>query len=245
MDVSFEKKYHELEGRHWWFVGRRDFIGRLLKKEPKDSAILDIGCSGGPLMKFLSENKFRNIFGIDTSQSAIDLCKSRGIANVLVKDATNTQFEAETFNIVIASDVLEHIKEERAALAEWQRILKKGGKLIIFVPAFNFLWSAHDTANHHFRRYTNTQLSVLLKECGFEIIRSSYWNFFLFFPASLVRLTKRLLPENKVQAHDELNLLPFLINYFLICLLKLENWLAAKINLPVGVSVFVVARKKD
>jgi hypothetical protein len=125
--------------------------------------------------------------------------------------------------------------------------LRPGGTLMVFVPAFKFLWSGHDVVNHHFHRYRAAELAGLLRSAGFEIQRQGYWNFFLFLPVAIVRLAKRLFAGNsdKLPAGD-LKAVPRALNFLLILLLRLENRLMlCGLNFPWGVSAAVIARKKS
>jgi 2-polyprenyl-3-methyl-5-hydroxy-6-metoxy-1,4-benzoquinol methylase len=244
MDEAYEAKYHIQEEKHWWFETRRDIIIKLLKTTGRNSKILEIGCSGGPLIQTLNELGYKNVQGIDISANAIDLCRRREIRNVFVMDGSKPEFEDGQFDIVIASDVLEHIEDEEKALSEWNRILKPAGKLIVFVPAFEILWSKHDKANHHYRRYSKPGLIRVLKKAQFEIDRSSYWNFILFFPTTVVRLMQRMFSKYGQENNDQLVELNPVANKMLFYLIKTENILLKVLNFPVGVSVFATASKK-
>jgi SAM-dependent methyltransferase len=244
MNRAYELKFHMLEENHWWFEARRDMIVRLLKRVDKQAKILDVGCSGGLLIRALRKIGYRNVQGIDISGDAIDLCKRTDIPDVQVMDAAKLKFENEQFDVVIASDLLEHVKEEETALSEWHRILKPGGKLIVFVPAFGFLWSEHDEANQHYRRYSKSRLVGVLEKAHFEIDRSSYWNFLLFFPTTLIRLLQTILLRGKRSEGDQLIELGSAVNKCLTYLIKTENIILSVVNLPVGVSVFAMTRKE-
>lgn len=242
MDKSYEQKYHKLEETNWWFQARKDIIIKLIDKIDKKSKVLEVGCSGGPLIKSLTNIGCPHVYGIDVSESSIQLCKKRGIKTAFVMDGAKTTFDDETFDIIIASDVLEHIKKDRLALSEWRRILTPGGMLIIFVPAFNFLWSEHDIINKHYKRYSRKDLMHTLQKSGFFIKRSSYWNFFLFFPVTITRIFQQILLKKK--GKDQLYALNPALNNFLLSLLKLENKYLKRFNFPLGVSVFAVAVKR-
>lgn len=243
MEESYTTKYHILEESHWWFLARRDIIFKLIKDYHKDSHILEIGCSGGPLIKFLQRQGFENVKGIDINKRAIEICKQKGINNVEVADGLETGLGDQQFDIVIASDVLEHIQDENKALFEWYRILKQGGQLIIFVPAFKFLWSHHDELNRHYKRYSKSGLVKALIKNGFIVERASFWNFSLFLPASLVRLSQRIFGNGK-SASGQLNKITPFMNKILEKILKFENkLLSGGIDLAIGISVFAIARK--
>ena len=243
MDDSYVSTYHALEGTHWWFLGRRDIIQRFIKVFRKDSFILEIGCSGGPLIGALKECGFENIKGIDINEKAIAICRQKGIHDVRVADAAETGFGNQQFDLIIASDVLEHLKDEDKTLAEWHRILKSGGRLIVFVPAFEFLWSSHDDVNLHYRRYSKSQLINTLQKNGFIAEKSSYWNFCMFLPLSLIRSFQRLLNGRGVGGGQLNKINPF-FNKTLGYLLRIENkFLSLGGIFPFGISVFAIARK--
>ncbi len=243
MDQTFESTYQQLEAQHWWFEGRRNMIAQLLKTVNKDAYILDVGCSGGALLQVLQEKEFKNIYGIDMSQKAVDVCLKKGFKNVYALKAEKTHFKDKEFDIVIASDVLEHIEDPKQALLEWYRILKSGGQLIVFVPAFQFLWSKHDEINHHFKRYSRSDLLNILGAMNFRIKRSSYWNFVLFFPISVVRLMEGKSFRNEKAKSGQLFKANAVMNNLLFTLLKCENQALQFLNFPWGVSVFAVAAK--
>lgn len=242
MDKRFEKKYHLLEEFHWWFVSRREIISQLMEHHEKDIRILEIGCSGGQLLGMLKRMGFENAIGIDISSDAIKLCQDKNLNNAFVMDACKLAFNENKFDLIVASDVLEHIEKDLNAVSEWTRVLKGGGSIICFVPAFMFLWRNHDVANQHFRRYNRQQLSVLFEKNGLSIIRTSYWNFFLFFPISMINFFMNKI-DRPSELKDELFQVPRLTNKVIYLLLKYENKLLRYFNLPVGVSLFLIAKK--
>ncbi len=222
MDTRYEKKYHdELEIINWWFKSRQNLIIDLLANTDRKAKILDVGCSGGGLIKKLKEKNFRNIYGIDVSERAIEVCKKKGIKRIFLMDASSTEFKKNTFDVLIASDILEHIKDEKNTLKEWNRILKYGGVLIIFVPAFQFLFGPHDEANHHYRRYSRKRLNVLLQNNNFIIKRSSYWNFLLFIPCFFLKLATKLIFQSEKK--DNFYKIPSWLNKLFFNILMLEN----------------------
>jgi 2-polyprenyl-3-methyl-5-hydroxy-6-metoxy-1,4-benzoquinol methylase len=244
MDLKYEIKYHKLEENYWWFKSRRNFILQLLDKHNigKGDRILEIGCSGGPLIKNLESKGFSFVTGIDVSEKAITVAKSRGLSNVHVMDGANLDYPNEFFEVVIASDILEHIKEDKNALKEWTRVLKPNGLLLLFVPAHKFLWSTHDELNNHYRRYTKKELLYLMKGCNFKVKNTSYWNFALFFPITILRLLQRLQRKSKSNS-DQLYKVSTLINNALVLLLTIEHKILSKINLPIGISILVEGKK--
>jgi 2-polyprenyl-3-methyl-5-hydroxy-6-metoxy-1,4-benzoquinol methylase len=247
MNKQFETLYHEVEATHWWFVSRRALVKSLvaLTAPNRTSAILEIGCSGGPLLQQLRDDGYNDLTGIDLSSEAIALCRQRSLGNVRVMDAQQPDFPPASFEVITASDVLEHLADAPRAVAAWHRLLCPGGTLVVFVPAFQCLWSRHDEVNHHFHRYRAAELASLLRAAGFEIQRQGYWNFCLFLPVALLRLARRLVPDSsKKPPVGDLQPMPSQINSLLIWLLRLENRLVlAGLDFPWGISAMVLARK--
>ena len=244
MDKAYEEKYHQIEEWNWWFIARRKSILSLLKNTGKKEKILDIGCAGGPLLNDLKNQGFENASGADFSAEAVAKCKQRGL-QAYQMDAHNLQFDTNSFDLLIASDSLEHLEFDEKALKNWHNILKPGGKILVFVPAYMFLWSEHDTVNHHFRRYTKTELKQKLQQAGFKVERSGYWNFMMFFPTAVFRILQQL--KNKIspskKPKDQLESFNPLINKMLINWLGIENCIFKTMPFPCGVSVFAEATK--
>jgi SAM-dependent methyltransferase len=144
--------------------------------------------------------------------------------------------------VVLVLDVLEHIEEDRKAIAEIRRVLKPNGVVISFVPAFMMLWGITDEASHHFRRYTKPELVGKLEEANFKIIRSSYFNTFLFFPILLVRKLSKFFPQ-KYKPEQETDIRSEFMNKVFYLIFKLESLVLRIINFPFGVSLMVIGRK--
>ena len=193
MQKNYEDYMHYVDDNHWWLKSRRHTILQLLKNKNKNANILDIGSSQGLLLKELLKMGYdpSNLYAIDISESAIQKCNKLGI-NASIMDANDLQFPPESFDIIISSDSLEHLKDDIRSLKSWHNVLKKDGELIVFVPAFRFLWSVHDEILHHYRRYSLSELKNKLKSCGFKILRSGYWNNSLFMPILCYRFLRNL-----------------------------------------------------
>ena len=246
MDKAYEQKYHDLERNEWWFKMRRQMVQQLMKGGTNQK-ILDIGCASGLLLENLEASGFdhSNLYGIDVSEESIQKCQAKGFTNTWVMDGTQITLEKGSFDILVASDCLEHIEQDTKALDNWLSLLKPNGQLIVFVPAFMFLWSGHDVVNHHFRRYTKTELVHKIQNANFKIIRSGYWNVLLFFPITAIRLLKKLITSKESIPQSDLAQTPSTVNAILSLLLKIENWFIAKgLNFPFGVSTFCIAEKR-
>ncbi len=243
MDKDYESTYHAVEERHWWFRARRDFVFQLLQRHDKHAPLLEVGCSGAPLLLRLRQAGFTQLKGIDISVEGIALAHQRGFVTAQVMDAEHTTFSTAAFACIVASDVLEHIANDVSALREWHRLLQPGGRLYVFVPSFMFLWSGHDAVNLHQRRYTADGLRNVLQQAGFTVLRTSYWNFFLFLPIAILRIIKRTISKMEFKPIGDLQAAHPVVNSILYTLLRLENFLLRFLNLPFGISVFCVAHK--
>lgn len=247
MEQSYEQLYHAIERKHWWFKGRRNAVLKLLPKTLNDLLILDIGCASGALLEELKAQNIpnQNLFGIDVSEKGIEYCQQNSFTNTQIMDAQNLSFK-ERFDVMIASDCLEHLQYDEQALNSWFKHLKPNGKLIVFVPAFMFLWSQHDADNMHYRRYTKKELKQKLQSAGFTIESAGYWNAALFAPIAAARwLQNNVFKSKNVKDSGQVVLPNSIINWALLSLLKLENLWIRILPSFVGVSTFCVVTKSS
>ena len=239
MEISEYSKMYQFEQKYWWWVGKRLIVDNQIKKLSNTSRILEVGCGTGANLKSIS--KYGDVTGIDFSKNALDYCKKQTHASLILADAEKLPINDETFDLIVALDVIEHLNDENA-LSEFYRILKPNGFLIITVPAFKFLWSNHDKVLHHLRRYRKNELENIL-ETKFSIHIISYWNLILFIPIASIRMFNKVIKTNENES--DVKKLPALINHTLIQLIKFENFLIShKINLPYGVSLVSVCEKR-
>jgi dolichyl-phosphate beta-glucosyltransferase len=236
------KFMYEMEETHWWFVSHRHLAMRLIESlNLKGPTILDVGAgTGGKIQSF---KKLGDAHGIDVSEKAIEFCLKRGLENVTLCPAERIAYSDETFDIIASFDVLEHVSNPSQVLAEFRRVLKSKGHLIISVPAFRFLWSQHDEALCHFRRYEKGEFAYELKEAGFKIDKMSYLFFVSFFVVAPIRLLRRLRQSENVC--DTTTLPPKFLNRVLISLFQIETTLSMKMGLPFGTTLYAVARKLE
>lgn len=232
----------EQEDKYWWHVGRKKIIDRHLRNMQlsKNSAILNIGCGTGGTIDMLE--KYGTLENVDTSQEAVNYLKKRNITNVKKVNGIKLPFRDSTFDLVIALDVLEHIKEDSKALKEWHRVLKPGGKLLITVPAYQWLWSDHDESLHHYRRYTLSGLHSTVNREGFKVSKRSYIIVFSF-PLIVIYRFIDSLKSSKKDKKTSYVYLPKPINNIFIKLLILEGWLLKFISFPYGTSVLIEVQK--
>jgi len=246
MDKLWEQNYYRLEGYYWWSVARRGIILSLISKFnlSKEVHILDIGCSAGCLIQELIKKGFKNVYGIDISEQSIAHCKKMGLKNIEIMDASDMRFKNNTFDVIISSDNLEHLKNDQEVLRDWNRVLKPNGILLVFVPACKSLWSIHDIANYHFRRYSKAELFNKLLCANYTIERSSYWNFILFVPIGMSILLSKLFVKKSVYSNKIFSI-PVWLNNLLIKVMRIENKLIEANSIPFGISIFFIARKRN
>lgn len=236
-------KMYELEDRYWWFIGRRKLVKWLLREHNpngSNSLVFDLGCGTGLNLSSFND-EFKTI-GSDISKEALGFCRERQLENLFSCKAEAIPLANDSVDLVTALDVLEHVREDLPALKEINRVLKPGGKLIVIVPAYGFLWSEHDEALHHYRRYVAREMRAKMTASGFEIERSTYFISALFFPILFFRLWQGLR-RTSIEASVSYRLPPAWINRLLVTCLDIERALINHFNLPFGVSLIVVGRK--
>ena len=239
------QKLYKLETTYWWHVGRRQILKTLIRKfvlpTRRNKQILDAGCGTGETTKFLSQ--FGKVTGIDASKQAIEFCKTRKLRNIWQSTAENLPFEEGFFDLITMLDLLEHIENSTQALKESYRVLKAGGFLLITVPAHQSLWSGHDVALHHKRRYSKKQLKTAIESAGFTVKKISFAVTILFLPILGYRTLQKIFFKNKLPQTSYV-ILPDWLNTTFINLLKLEAWVLKYGNLPFGTSLICIAEKK-
>ncbi len=243
---EYERMYR-FEDRYWWFVARRHLITSLLETHYERTGklqILDIGCGTGAMLDELKP--FGSVVGADFSPEALQFCVTRGAPGGLARaDVRRLPFADGAFDVVTAMDIIEHIDDDKAASSEIFRVLKPGGRLLVTVPAFPSLWSEHDEALHHFRRYTAPRLKDLFQRVGLSVQKLSYTVTTLFPPIWAYRQISNLLPQSRTNGEKKANLVNFSgpVNQALLALSQWETGLVKFWNLPFGVSVVCVAQK--
>jgi SAM-dependent methyltransferase len=240
MEKALYDEMRESEAEHWWFKARREILLQVIKTfVPKGAAVLDVGCGTGFILEKLQHDYDAN--GLDHAEVAVNYCHERGLTFVKHGVLGEETFNGKKFHLVSFLDVIEHIEDDLAVLAVAKQYLSKNGVVMITVPAFEFLWSAHDEIHHHKRRYTKQTLTKLLEKAGYTVRYRSYFNTLLFPVIALVRMIGNLTgrrnasdakPENK------------LINDVLYRVFKSERALLPTVSLPFGVSLLAVAEVK-
>jgi ubiquinone/menaquinone biosynthesis C-methylase UbiE len=247
MERSEYERNYALEQGYWWFVGVRAMIDRLLEATGEGrelGRVLDVGCGTGALLESLAARS-REIHGVDVSPDALRFCARRGLTCVALADALAVPFPSGHFDVITAIGIIEHLDDEAAFLAEMRRLLRPGGVLILLTSSFPWLWSMHDVANRHRRRYYLRPLRAAIEAAGFSTRRLSHLNF-LLFPAlaAALLLHRRLVGLESDHPERILPIPPRPVNALLTAILRLEaRWMRHGM-LPWGVSMIGAFRRE-
>lgn len=236
---------YEIEEDYWWYRGLRALLLELLARYVPPGTrprILDAGCGTGANLQLLL--KHTDAIGVDIAEEAIAFCRVRGIPadRALVASLLELPFPDDFFDLNFSFDVICNIQDDVSAFAEIGRVTKPGGRVIAQLPAYPFLWSAHDVAVGHKRRYTAGDLASRIGRAGLSVERITYLNAFLFPLQVIARLSRRKESVNG-NAHSDLKPLPHLLNSALARLFAAEMRAAPHMRFPYGLSLLVVAKK--
>ena len=247
MNVAEYERMYRLEDSYWWFVARHRLIEALLRTRygapgagPEPLTILDVGCGTGAMSARIA--RWGRVVSADFSPLALQFSRRRGLAHLVGADAMRLPLGSNRFDIIVAMDMLEHLQDDCCALAEFFRVLKPGGRVFATVPAYPHLWSEHDVALMHYRRYQRHELRERFAAAGFELEKLSH-TMSLLYPivAMQRRLNASRPPHDPPQA--AMPLVPPPVNAALKSLLAAENALARRVDFPFGVTIVCVARK--
>ena len=228
----------ELDSQHWWYRARRDVLAAIITRRialPPFANILEIGCGTGHNLAMLA--RFGAVDAIEVDGAARAVAEAR-----LGKDIGYSPLPAlngvphEAYDLIALLDVLEHVEDDCAALASMAQRLKTGGRMLIAVPAHPWLWSAHDVANHHHRRYTRKSLDAVIKAAGLKVSYRTAINSLLFPLAVISRFSDKI--RGKEGSDDALPPAP--LNSLFESVFGLEAHLVGRVSLPIGVSLVAV-----
>ena len=232
----------ELDDRHWWYRARRRILAELIRLEarpPANAQILEIGCGTGHNLAMLSG--FGHIDGLELDDEARALSEKRLGRKVMSSPLPElAEVSNRHYDLIGAFDVIEHIENDRAALASIATKLKPGGKFVMAVPAHQWMWSAHDVVNHHKRRYSKRSLKALIEGSPLELDKIGYFNSLLFPLALAERAASKLRGKESAAVA----LPPAPLNAALEKVFGLERHLVGRLPLPIGLSLFAVASAK-
>ncbi len=240
MDAEIYQELARVQDTHWWFVARREIVaavvGRLELPAVSSARILEIGCGCGGNLGMLRH--FGRTCGIELDEFARrHAAACTGIEILPGSLPGPLPVRPGSFDLVCLLDVLEHVEDDAAALAAAAALVRPGGHLLLTVPAYAWLFGAHDRSHHHFRRYTAGRLASLARSCGLTVRRAGYFNTLLFPLAAAVRLADRFLGNGTSTG----TALPSpAINRVLQAIFTAEAPLVSRAFLPFGTSVIAV-----
>ena len=224
---------------HWWYRARRDILADYLTRWgdlPEDARILEIGCGTGHNLPMLAQ--FGEIDAIEIDETARAKASERlgkpvGTAPLpeLVGVAPGS------YDLVAVLDVIEHVEDDVAALKAIAAALKPGGKILITVPAHQWMWSAHDVVNHHKRRYSKGAFEALLAKAGLQGRKLGYFNSLLFPVAVAARFAGKLMGKDDSDDSPP----PKPLNTLFEGIFRLERHMVGRVPLPPGLSLIALA----
>ncbi|MEX1025448.1 MAG: class I SAM-dependent methyltransferase [Planctomycetota bacterium] len=254
MDAKAYEQFLVLERTHWWFRGRRAVYFGLLEHHlagDRLESVLDLGCGMGGFLDGLSKVG-EAVYPCDIDLESLAHCADRGYRNGVVSSGYRLPYRDASFDLVCMFDAIEHIEDDARAMSEVARVLKPGGRILVSVPAYQFLYANNDRIAQHYRRYTRGSLRRLFEGAGLVVERSTHTNVFLFpliLPAVLALKTfERLFAKEADPKHTNLSWpipgpLHDVLHDLLYRVFRAELPLTRHFDWPVGHSIAAIAEK--
>jgi SAM-dependent methyltransferase len=247
MDKSLYDNIYQVEETHWWYKARRDIVFDWIRRillDYEQPRVLDVGCGTGFNVSWLNRIGYERVDGLDISDDALSYCKSRQLCLLINASAENLPVRHSVYDVILTLDIIEHLENDLQALAGIFRALKEDGSLIVFVPAYQFLWSFQDEISHHKRRYDAKGLRDKMTRAGFVVKKLTYVNSFLLPVVWLGRLALRTFP-GFFSITSENQMSPSWMNKILYYVFRAELPLLRYVDFPFGVSILCICRKPE
>lgn len=242
MDESVFVTEAKIEATHWWFVERRRLFTSLIEKAgiSPTATVVDIGTGTGANLRLLKRMGFSDVTGIDPSEHAAHWCAEKNLGKVRTGDIRALPIPDSSVDLLLATDVIEHVDEDDQAVAEIRRVLRPGGTALITVPAFSSLWGLQDIKSHHYRRYRMMPFLKLIERSGLVVEKNFYFNYLLFVPIYAARQIIRFA-EVELNSENEVN--NPLLNRILSFIFRLDVTTAPFLKPPFGVSILALVHR--
>lgn len=259
MEERFAAKYQELERWHWWFQGRQRILESVLARELAElqlpagarKRIVTVGCGPPQGLDWMAAalGSAGLVIGIDADPSGALSAARPGTSAQLpagvafaIGSAEHAPLRSASCDGALALDVIEHLDDDAAALAETARLVRPGGFLMVTVPALPSLWGNQDVVSHHKRRYTARALASAFRRADLRLTWQSYFNSALFPAIASVRWARRMLGRVDGEDSDFESGSPGMTNDVLTAVFAAERHLIGRVRLPIGVSLIAVSR---
>jgi SAM-dependent methyltransferase len=244
VDRSAYVQHYQLDQKHFWRISKRKLVLEWMDRylpPARGCKVLDIGGACSLISQQLA--RFGEVTVVEPDRESVQLARSELGVNAIVGSLPHGVNLPGPFDVITLLDVLEHVDEELESLRTIKRLLNEHGTLVLTVPAYQWLWSEHDSALHHRRRYSKARLRKSLDLSGFDVARISYYTSFLLPMVVLQRLGSRLRrssaePTYRVRVPNRM------VNCALGAVMSLERWLLRHVNLPCGSSLIAIAVKR-
>lgn len=241
------RRNFDLEQDYWYFKVVREMAEQLISDALDGGPwgrLLDVGCGTGAWLDVVKTHT-DDFLGVDTSEEALEFCRSRGHTSLLRADATSIPRPAGSFELLTALGVIEHVDDDQAFLDEARRLLAPGGLMVLMTSSFPFLWSMSDVANEHRRRYYLSALNDKIRKTGFRTLRFSHFNFLLFPALASALIAHRLVVGLESDRPERILPRPARpLNAALTAILRVEKALMRRVRLPWGVSMIGTFRRE-
>jgi SAM-dependent methyltransferase len=241
MDRQVYEHLRRLEDRHWWFLARRSILADQISRLglPRSARLLEVGCGAGGNLELLA--RFGEVTAVEPDEESRSFAAGKAHATVVDGGLPDgLPFPSERFDLVAALDVIEHIDDDGASVRALAGLLKPGGFLVATVPAYRWMWSAHDALHHHKRRYTLGRFRRLFETAGLKVRKASYFNTLLFPLIAAIRLVKAALGMKR---GDEEAMPGASLNSILSALFGAERFWLRTAAFPFGVSILLIAER--
>jgi SAM-dependent methyltransferase len=245
VNVEEQRHYHDLGASYFWFSGKRRLAFALLDQQTKGAPwgegcrVLDAGCGPGHDLEDL--RRFGTVYGLDYSLEALGLCRQlcRDRDQLICASGEQLPFQPGSFDLLVMFDVLEHVAQDGKMLQGCRRVLNSNGRLLLSVPAFQWLWGFHDERYGHRRRYTVPEIRSKLEQAGFVVDRAAYIEWIYTLPLFVMRRLKRWLPGTA--RRDDFIRIPRWLNAALTATITMELAWLRRGSPPWGVSILCIA----